>query len=583
MRTYFAYIRVSTVKQGEKGSSLSEQKDAILRYAAKNSLEVGEWFEEQVTAAKRGRAEFRRMLNRLKKGNAHGLIMHKVDRGARNLADWAELAALMDIGVDVHFAHEAMDMQSRGGRLSADIQAVVAADYIRNLRDEVKKGQRGRLKNGMYPFGAMPGYVSQGSGKPKIPDPVQGPLIREAFEGYATGRYTLRTLSIHMKERGLRNSVGNPLGITCLSKMLSTPFYCGLIRVKGQTYIGAHEPLISKMLFDHVRTRAGDRIYPRTRKVNGRDYAFRRMIKCAACAHSLYAEVQKTRIYYRCHTKKCQGTTISERDMMDMVALELGFIHDSPSLQKSLTQQLEKSQTKQAQIRQSERQSLELILGKQETSLRRLTDLFIEGSLDRDVYESRKTDLHNERLRLQSQIKNLSDDSQSSAIRSQYLELLNRLRNIAQIENPTEKREMLGIAISNLSISQKTVDIQWSNPIRMLIDMGGSLAVRSIGTNLDDGCDTSQSVTNHVILQYMKDYKDIDAVDNIIRVFNPDLTKEDRAARRNEVEAKLDELYLAIISDEKLAAWKPFGKSENNETDCEKGYPNLKNQKVRAL
>ncbi|MEQ1509320.1 MAG: hypothetical protein ABL909_02830 [Sphingopyxis sp.] len=34
MRTYFAYIRVSTVKQGEKGSSLTEQKDAILWFEA---------------------------------------------------------------------------------------------------------------------------------------------------------------------------------------------------------------------------------------------------------------------------------------------------------------------------------------------------------------------------------------------------------------------------------------------------------------------------------------------------------------------------------------------------------------------
>jgi hypothetical protein len=252
------------------------------------------------------------------------------------------------------------------------------------------------------------------------------------------------------------------------------------------------------------------------------------MIKCQACAHSLYAEVQKTRIYYRCHTKKCQGTTISERDMMDMVALELGFIHDSPSLQESLGQRLVKSQAKQAQIRQSERQSLELILGKQETSLRRLTDLFIEGSLDRDVYESRKTDMHNERLRLQSQIKSLSDDSQSNAIRSQYLELLNRLKNIAQIENPTEKRELLGIAISNLSISQKTVDIQWSNPIRMLIDMGGSLAVRHNGTSLDDGCEASQPSR-----------------------------KQQEDAFKKVLEARGDELYLAIITDDKLNYWLP--------------------------
>ncbi len=37
---------------------------------------------------------------------------------------------------------------------SADIQGVVAADYVRNLREETKKGLYGRLKQGIYPLGA---------------------------------------------------------------------------------------------------------------------------------------------------------------------------------------------------------------------------------------------------------------------------------------------------------------------------------------------------------------------------------------------------------------------------------------------
>jgi site-specific DNA recombinase len=121
MKKYYAYIRVSTVKQGEKGSSLTEQRDAISHYAAKSNMQISAWFEEQETAAKRGRIVFRRMLTQLKKGNANGLIMHKIDRGARNLADWAEIASLIDLGIEVHFTHEGTDLTSRGGRLAADI------------------------------------------------------------------------------------------------------------------------------------------------------------------------------------------------------------------------------------------------------------------------------------------------------------------------------------------------------------------------------------------------------------------------------------------------------------------------------
>jgi DNA invertase Pin-like site-specific DNA recombinase len=55
MKQYYAYIRVSTTRQGEFGVSLPQQKDAIERYAQRNQLEICRWFEEQETAAKQGR------------------------------------------------------------------------------------------------------------------------------------------------------------------------------------------------------------------------------------------------------------------------------------------------------------------------------------------------------------------------------------------------------------------------------------------------------------------------------------------------------------------------------------------------
>ena len=61
-KVFFAYIRVSTVKQGAHGSSLQEQRGAIEAYAQRNGISIVEWFEERVTAAKRGRSVFTRML-----------------------------------------------------------------------------------------------------------------------------------------------------------------------------------------------------------------------------------------------------------------------------------------------------------------------------------------------------------------------------------------------------------------------------------------------------------------------------------------------------------------------------------------
>ena len=119
MKRCFAYIRVSTVKQGE-GVSLEAQQEAITRFASQHNLVIAQWFEEKQTAAKRGRPVFNRMLTELKKRRADGAIFHKIDRSTRNFEDWDRIGKLAEAGIGIHFATESLDFASRGGRLAAD-------------------------------------------------------------------------------------------------------------------------------------------------------------------------------------------------------------------------------------------------------------------------------------------------------------------------------------------------------------------------------------------------------------------------------------------------------------------------------
>ncbi len=302
MKSIFAYIRVSTVRQGEHGSSLQEQRSAIQAYAKTHDLLIAEWFEEIQTAAKQGRPAFMRMLTALKRGRARGVIIHKIDRGARNLKDWANLGDLIDGGMEVHFAHESVDMNSRGGRLSADIQAVVAADFIRNLRQETRKGFYGRLKQGLYPIRAPIGYCDMGKGKAKEPDPIKAPLVRDAFTLYASGQYNFEELKAELHKRGLRNHNGGIISMNGLTTMLNNPFYVGLIHIRktNEIFQGIHPPLISKALYDEVQAVLAGK---RTGKVIKHDHLFRRLIRCAHCTRHLIGETAKGKnVYYRCHT-----------------------------------------------------------------------------------------------------------------------------------------------------------------------------------------------------------------------------------------------------------------------------------------
>src|SRR5438046_2325038 len=264
----------------------------------------------------------------LRQGKYRGIILHKLDRGARNLKDWTEIGELSDQGIEVHFVNESLDLRSRGGRLSADIQAVVSADYIRNLREETRKGFYGRLKQGLYPLPAPIGYLDHGKGKVKTIDPVKGPLVRKTFELYATARHNLETLGAELHRLGLRNHNGGRVSRTGFSTLLNNPFYIGLIRIRrtNENFAGNHEPLIGKALFDRVRNVLTGKVNTRTQRHN---FLFRRLLSCATCHYSLIGEQHKGHVYYRCHTKQCPPTAIREEIAETEVVQLLQMLHFS--------------------------------------------------------------------------------------------------------------------------------------------------------------------------------------------------------------------------------------------------------------
>ena len=463
-KTYYAYTRVSDARQGEHGVSLQQQLDAIERYAAKEGLKIIEHFQERQTAAKRGRPVFSKMLRLLKARSASGVLVHKIDRSARNLRDWAELGELIDNGVEVHFVNESLDLSSRGGRLSADIQAVVAADYIRNLREETKKGFYGRLKQGFYPMPAPLGYLDAGAGKAKIPDPVRAPLIQKAFDLYSTGEYSQAALSDELYQLGFRSKSGKKLKQNFLGRMLRSPFYIGLIRIDKtkETYLGVHQALISKRLFEQVqRVLSGNFSGVRARH----EFAFRRLFWCKLCGRSLIPESQKGHVYYRCQNRHCPTMCIREEPIEDGVIEKLHGIDLKPEQHEYLKQRLDDLQNKWAQNRTQGIEAVEMELAQAKDRLNRLTDAYLDNTIDRETFEQRKTALLMERRDIEDRIQNIKNGSPSLPKKlDRLLELLKSPYSQYISGSPEERRELIQTVCSNRTLCEKTLEISYALP-----------------------------------------------------------------------------------------------------------------------
>lgn len=143
------------------------------------------------------------------------------------MRDWAEIGDFIDLGIDVRFAHDDLRLDTRGARLAADIQAVVAADYIRNLREEMRKGFNGHLRKGLYPLPAPLGYRNHGPNHSKVIDTRTAPMVRELFALYATEEYSLRRLADLACERGWVNARRNAMRACGIERILRNPFYVG--------------------------------------------------------------------------------------------------------------------------------------------------------------------------------------------------------------------------------------------------------------------------------------------------------------------------------------------------------------------
>jgi len=474
MGTYFAYARVSTPRQGEKGVSLIEQKSAIERYAAIHGLEITRWFEERESAAKAGREAFSDMLRLLRLKRAQGVIIHKIDRSARNMQDWADVGKLADAGVEVHFATENVDLRTVSGRLSADIQAVVAAHYSRNLREEVKKGFYGRLKQGFYPLGAPIGYLDQGKAKSKIPDPPRAPLIREAFNLYSNGKFSLPDLAEEMFRRGLRNKKGRRVTVTGIVTILKNPFYIGLMRIKrnGQVYPGNHEPLIATDVFEKAqRVLAGKR----PDRSKSFCYTYSRIAKCKTCGYSLIAEAHKGHVYYLCHNRPfkedCPSTSVREERLDEAVLGVFAAIDLLPEELAFIPTKLDECRKESEKVRAARIAGLKLQLDQLQGRLEKLADALIDGTIETELFTKKQADLLLEQARRKEDLaqadKGLLSTLQNLAKVVELAKSPSLLYKTASVEM---RRELLKALLSNFVVSGKNVELTLAIPFRIIAD-----------------------------------------------------------------------------------------------------------------
>jgi len=188
------YIRVSTKEQTEN-LSLPTQLRACEDYCHREGLDVLARFKEEGESAKTAdRTELQKLLTfcRTNKGRVHFVVVFNLTRFARDKYDHFALRSLLQsLGISLRSATEPIDDTSTGKLMEGVLAAF--AQFDNDVRsDRTCAGMKAALEIGRWVFLAPIGYINapRSMGKSLLHDPGRAPIIRKAFEDYATGRFS---------------------------------------------------------------------------------------------------------------------------------------------------------------------------------------------------------------------------------------------------------------------------------------------------------------------------------------------------------------------------------------------------------
>ena len=247
---YFLYARKSTDSEDRQVRSIDDQLAELHELAAKENITIIKTFIEKQSAKIPGRSIFNEMMERIETGEAEGIMAWHPDRLARNSMDGGKIIYFLDMGKlhALKFCVGCSFENSSQGKFMLQIAFGQSKYYVDSLSENIKRGQRQKLKNGLWPQMAPLGYLNEKATKRVIVDLPKAVLIKKSFELYASGTYSFALLATTMTELGLLgrkrpNAVLSPANFQYL---LQNPFYCGLIRFNGELYEGKHDASFPK-------------------------------------------------------------------------------------------------------------------------------------------------------------------------------------------------------------------------------------------------------------------------------------------------------------------------------------------------
>ncbi len=469
------YARVSSKEQEESGYSLEAQESLLKSHAVDHNLDLVKVYKVTESASgKQVRKMFTEMLQFATKEKVQVVLCEKIDRLTRNLKDAATASdwVLEEDDREIHFVKENF-VVSRNTKAHEnfvwDMKVAMARFYTNNLSEEVKKGQKEKIKQGWLPTTPPLGYKTIGEKGHKVHklDEDVAPYIRKMFEMYASGNFSTGAVGKKMYELGFRSRTGGRVVKSRIHKLLGEVFYYGKFIWKGQMYQGKHEPIISRDLFEQVQEKMNRGKSP---YYNKHHRELQGKISCGGCGKTVTWENQKGQLYGAC--KHCKIQLAKERKYVRYEDVETSLLAriatvapQSERILQVLHIALKESHSEEIALHDAQVNGINASLERIKQRIRTMYNDRLDGRITTQEYDAKVTEFTEEQELLSNNLVKLnSDNAEYYKTGISIHELALRASDIYKSKTATidERRALLAYAFSNVTVLKGEVTPEYT-------------------------------------------------------------------------------------------------------------------------
>ena len=511
---YLVYNRKSTDEADNQKNSISYQRTENTDFAKRNKIKLApvtltgfctngvvsekhSGFKEDdelyisngMVQYRIDRPKFQQLLQHLSRGYFKGIVCLCWDRISRNKGDDTIIRKLMRNGIDVRFVYANYD-KSSAGELHMDIDSMFSQHHSRVTSEKVTLSTKNSRQKGKCTYRAPIGYLNEGNIDHKPFDPVRAPIIKEMFELYATGDWSLADLARHAVAQGFTTvpmrrrrskaeiladdseevevieKTSRPVTENHISRILTSRFYTGRTKGPDGIYIEStsHEALVSDEVFNQVQAKLNKKKVSvhYTEKL---DHPLRGVVRCAHCERVYTPYTKKGILYFNARCLKGCTNTMKNCNF-DYLAGEIkGLVESLYFTDNELAQLEARASTDISLLEEKRHKSLNVVERKKKKIRENMAYLRSNrlSLLQSGVYTPET--FMDEEQKLETDLKQLKTDEEVSDVAMRELmkdvvtlsELLKNVVPVYDFANPHEKERIVKVIFSELFIAQDTL------------------------------------------------------------------------------------------------------------------------------